>query len=61
MRPSGFTPVTAEKVARIIYEETNAGAVAITDKEDLALSERVPIITYQTPPHRHHGDGVTEQ
>lgn len=32
---SGFTPVNAEKVARIIYEETNVGAVAITDKEKI--------------------------
>lgn len=30
---TGLTPNNAEKIARIIYEETNVGAVAITDRE----------------------------
>ena len=32
---SGFNRINAEKVARIVYEETNVGAVAITDKEKI--------------------------
>ncbi len=32
---SGFNQKNAEKVARIIYEETNVGAVAITDKDKI--------------------------
>lgn len=32
---SGFTPANAQKVARIVFEETNVGAVAITDKEKI--------------------------
>jgi two-component system, LytTR family, sensor kinase len=29
----GLTPATAERIARIVYEETGVGAVAITDRE----------------------------
>ncbi|MFV0573923.1 MAG: LytS/YhcK type 5TM receptor domain-containing protein [Vibrio sp.] len=32
---SGFNSKNAEKIVRIIYEETNVGAVAITDKEKI--------------------------
>lgn len=32
---SGFNSDNAEKIVRIIYEETNVGAVAITDKEKI--------------------------
>lgn len=32
---SGFNSVNAEKIVRIIYEETNVGAVAITDKDKI--------------------------
>lgn len=32
---TGFNSVNAEKIVRIIYEETNVGAVAITDKEKI--------------------------
>ncbi len=32
---SGFNSANAEKIVRIIYEETNVGAVAITDKEKI--------------------------
>ncbi len=31
----GLTPETAERIARIVYEETGVGAVAITDREKL--------------------------
>ncbi|MBT3134634.1 sensor histidine kinase [Alteromonas sp. ALT199] len=32
---TGFNRVNAEKIARIVYEETNVGAVAITDTEKI--------------------------
>lgn len=32
---TGFNSENADKIARIIYEETNVGAVAITDKEKI--------------------------
>lgn len=32
---SGFTSQNAEKIARIVYEETNVGAVSITDNEKI--------------------------
>jgi two-component system LytT family sensor kinase len=32
---SGFDSTNAEKIARIVYEETNVGAVAITDREKI--------------------------
>ncbi|OEE76242.1 sensor histidine kinase [Vibrio genomosp. F6] len=32
---TGFNSENAEKIARIVYEETNVGAVAITDKEKI--------------------------
>lgn len=32
---SGFNTETAEKIARIVYEETNVGAVSITDDEKI--------------------------
>lgn len=32
---SGFTMQNAEKIARIVYEETNVGAVSITDEEKI--------------------------
>ncbi|EGQ9831211.1 TPA: sensor histidine kinase [Vibrio vulnificus] len=32
---TGFNSANAEKIARIIYEETNVGAVAITDQEKI--------------------------
>ena len=32
---SGFDSENAEKIARIVYEETNVGAVSITDKEKI--------------------------
>lgn len=32
---AGFNPTTAEKIARIVYEETNVGSVAITDDEKI--------------------------
>ena len=32
---SGFNSENADKIVRIIYEETNVGAVAITDKEKI--------------------------
>lgn len=31
----GFTPENAKKIARIVYEQTNVGAVAITDTEQI--------------------------
>lgn len=31
----GFNPRNAEKIARIVYEQTNVGAVAITDREKI--------------------------
>ncbi|MCW1889831.1 hypothetical protein OK016_12325 [Vibrio chagasii] len=33
----GFTSDNAQKIVRIIYEETNVGAVAITDREKFAF------------------------
>lgn len=32
---AGFNPNNAEKIARIVYEQTNVGAVAITDREKI--------------------------
>ncbi len=31
----GFTPENADKIARIVYEQTNVGAVSITDREKI--------------------------
>lgn len=32
---AGFNPQNAEKIARIVYEQTNVGAVSITDREKI--------------------------
>ncbi|MCG3766330.1 sensor histidine kinase [Vibrio cincinnatiensis] len=32
---AGFNPSNAEKIARIVYEQTNVGAVSITDREKI--------------------------
>jgi two-component system LytT family sensor kinase len=46
----GFNAESADKIARIIYEETNVGAVAITDKEN--------ILAFVGIGHEHHKPGM---
>jgi len=46
----GFNQESADKIARIIYEETNVGAVAITDKSH--------ILAFVGIGHEHHKSGM---
>jgi len=46
----GFDQESADKIARIIYEETNVGAVAITDKTH--------ILAFVGIGHEHHKSGM---
>lgn len=46
----GFNTDSADKIARIVYEETNVGAVAITDKSH--------ILAFVGTGHEHHKPGM---